>query len=125
MATRAPRPESVFVGHVCYSIEWLPNDEWERSGENPNWAGVSKHMEMRIIIRLVVGAQEVHFQETLLHEILHAVWATTGLNHAHESFPDEEREEALVSMQSPGLVFVLKHNPQVLKYIISDGSHVR
>ena len=50
--------------------------------------------------------------DTLLHEIMHAVWHYMGLNEKHE-------EESVVNRLSTGLTQVFCDNPSLLKWIDS------
>lgn len=52
-------------------------------------------------------------QETLLHEVLHAILDVTG--HAHEL--EDEDEEILVRRLSPALLVVLQQNPALVEYL--------
>jgi hypothetical protein len=120
-----PRPDHVFIGHLTVGIEWLSEDEWEIRRLGDDLRGISDHMKSFIGMRLMPATPEAMFQETLVHEILHLVWATMGLNHTHLHFPADEREEAIITTQSAGLMFVIQNNPEVMAYLTSDGTEVR
>lgn len=51
--------------------------------------------------------------DTLLHEVLHAVWLAAG---AHESKP--KTEEAVISTLTPGLLCALRNNPNLVKFLV-------
>lgn len=120
-----PRPEHVHVGHVTYSVLWLTNDEWTARNHEADWGGISNHQQNYIGVRLMTGVQETTYQEYLLHEVLHCVWATTSLNFNAKFFPEDDREEAIIQTEAQGLLFVMKHNPDLVKYLTSDGNMVR
>lgn len=117
-----PRPDHLFVGPYVFEIRWLTNDEWVAQNQDENWGGVTDHSFLYIAIRLGAGVPEVRYQEVLMHEITHAVWSTIGLNHIHDSFDKDVREEEIITLQSPMLLFVLQHNPDIVKYLQSDGT---
>jgi hypothetical protein len=77
-----------------------------------------------IQVRLAGLATESHYQEVLLHEVLHAVWDSTMLTHINLN-EQSDAEEFVISLQTPPLLFILKQNPGLSKYLLSDGGHVR
>lgn len=120
-----PRPEHCFIGNLTFTIAWLSEDEWDERRLGSDLRGISDHMKAFIGVRLMPGVPESMFQETLLHEALHMVWATVGLNHTHTHFPADEREESVITTTSPGLIFLMQNNPEVMGYLLSDGTLVR
>jgi hypothetical protein len=125
MATpkHAPRPDHVFVGPDTYAVEWLTDGEWLKSENDDNWCGLTEHIGRRIQMRLMdPSTPEAHYQQILLHEVLHATWATAGLNHTHRHFPEDEREEELITSMTSPLLFVVQQNPHVLAWLTSDGT---
>jgi Zn-dependent peptidase ImmA (M78 family) len=52
--------------------------------------------------------------ETLFHELLHAVWETTG------GTTTELEEEKIISMISPTLLAALKDNKELRRYLFND-----
>lgn len=117
-AAKATRPDHVFVGHMTFAIDYLTEDEWGQANEDDDWCGVTRHSAASIRVRLVPNANEQHVKETTLHEILHCVWSATGLNHVHDSFNSDNREEQLITIMSPALLFVLQQNPHVMKWLV-------
>lgn len=125
MATRVPRPDSVKVGNHQYSIVWLTTDEWLQ-GHHPDEADGTTYSRANIIvIKLDSEAQESHYQEVVVHEVMHAVWDETMATHYHGNVDEEEREEFLVGLTSPAMLAVLKDNSHLVKYLVSDGYHRR
>ncbi len=58
-------------------------------------------------------------RETLLHEVIHAVWSQTFLD---VKYPDEEGDsegEAIIRELSPRLLAVLRDNPKLVEYLVS------
>jgi len=113
----ARRPKQVVVGPWTYNIEFMSDKEWLDAGENPDWGGVSAHQETRIRLRMTPTVSEDTLRETLLHEVLHCVWAATQLNHFRPRKRDYE--EQIVAMMSPTLLRVLSDNPAVLAYLVN------
>ena len=96
-------PNSVKIGSVNYSIDFVPDlrdDDGERlTGQHDYNVGV---------IRLddaVYNMDILH--NTLMHEVLHGIWA-------HQSLPTANEEEYVSSIAN-GLTMVLKDNPKLLE----------
>jgi hypothetical protein len=108
------RPTKVKVGHVLFTIKWVDKDDWK----DPETDGT---MEMSSgTIEINVGPEEsmeIHRQECLMHEILHAVFATTQITHEKWHRLDDV-EEHVVRYTSPTLMNVLRDNPKVLEYLL-------
>lgn len=125
MAARVERPESVFIGHTTWSIDWLTGDEWRVHNHPDSADGICYARRNQICIRIEAEARESHYQNTVWHEITHAIWDETGLTHYLKDVASDEQEEFNVGLQSPLMVFVMKHNPQLIKWLQSDGTLVR
>ena len=55
--------------------------------------------------------------DTLLHELLHAVWYHQGMReHKIES------EEQIVATLAPGILDVLRRNPKIVEYLVNGES---
>ena len=101
-------PATVKVGYRTYRIEiW---DTLEAMGANRY--GECSHTAR--CIRVDVRHGPVQAAETLLHEILHAVWTIQMLK-------DDDGEERAVSAVSNGLTAVWIDNPGLLEWF---SSHV-
>jgi hypothetical protein len=127
-SARVPRPTSVKVGIINYKIKYCTEVDWERYGNDNEAGGLTRNRQQEIHVLLIHDADEVIYQEVLLHEIQHAVWSTTMMSH-HDFRNDisdgEGVEEVAIRMTTPLLMMVLRDNPQVFRYITSDGNHVR
>lgn len=55
-------------------------------------------------------------QETLMHEVLHAVFAQSGVDLSHN------KEERVVAAISPYLLMLLRDNPKLYKYLCQNSS---
>lgn len=120
MAAYVPRPDHAFVGNHTYDIEWLTAGEWEGRRMQENADAVTFATQQYIGLLLHDGVQESHYQEVLLHELTHAAWDASMLTHVDLS-EIEDHEEFLISAQSPPLLGILKSNPDIVKYLMSDG----
>lgn len=69
--------------------------------EHPKHAGVFKDREC--LIEIVNEQSSQQQADTLIHEILHAIWATRGL-------PDKVCEEECVTRLASGLATVIRDN---------------
>lgn len=124
MAAHVPRPDHAFVGNHTYSIEWLDVQEWEDRRLDDSADAMTHARHQTIQVRVYGPSAESHYQEVLLHELLHTVWDSTMLTH-QDLTKQDDAEEFVISMQSPPLLFILKQNPDLVKWLLSDGTVVR
>jgi hypothetical protein len=64
-------------------------------------------------------AKDQHAQQqrdTLLHEILHGVWSEMGITEDVK----EEQEETVVRRMGTGLLYVIRHNPELLELLTME-----
>jgi hypothetical protein len=120
----APRPEHIFIGNHTYQVEWLSQNEWEDRRLDEHADALTHARHQLIQIRTYAPSRESHYQEVLFHELTHAVWDSTMLTHADLS-AQEDPEEFVIGLQSPQLLFILKQNPDLVKWLMSDGTVVR
>lgn len=57
-------------------------------------------------------------QETLLHEVMHALFATLGLDYEWEN----DEEEKFIRRFSPALLNLIQRNPALIRYLQADLS---
>jgi hypothetical protein len=55
-------------------------------------------------------------RETVLHELIHAMWHQTGLD---RKFKDSDEEEVAWSL-APRILALLKHNPDLVSYLVEE-----
>lgn len=122
-----PRPDEVVVGPHLYTIEWLDTDEWMGRDFDMEKGGLTFNHKYKIFIRLTPDTPESHYQETVLHEVTHAIWSTVGFNYVDGLFAEANHdvEERVILMQTPLLLHVLKENPILAKYVLSEGRETR
>jgi hypothetical protein len=125
MAARlVERPEVVQINQDMWRINWLSDDEWGAAHLDDNSGGLTYGRETTIYIRTAPNCMEQHYQATLLHELMHAALSTnygTGQS-AMDEMKADEAEEFMVGLLAPPLLFVLKYNEHVRKYLLSDGT---
>lgn len=122
---RHPRPEHVFIGNHTWEIRWIDTDQWTVEREPEDADAVTHARINQIAVKLDPGAMESHYQESVVHEIMHAVWDATMLTHYHSNVTDSDREEFIVGASTPMLLFVIKQNPQLVAWLLDDGTVVR
>lgn len=101
--TRSNHPKKIKIGPYDYTVKEYPKDE-----ENNYGACVYRHQE--IYISRNQNAQRA--ADTLLHEVMHAIWDAAGL----EAVPDLH-EEVVVRMMSTWLTGVLNDNKAFREFI--------
>jgi len=102
--TASPMPASVKIGHLKYKIvEWAP-----RESVSADRYGECSHAEQVIRVTRMFGRPKQ--ASTLLHEIIHAIWAMWSIH-------DGDNEERTVGMLEKGLAAVWVDNPDVFAWI--------
>lgn len=99
-----PMPQSVRVGPFDYRVQSWPSREAsaaDRFGECDRFNNV---------IRVRDDISRQRSAETMIHEILHAVWDTQGLG-------DNETEERIVTCFGLGLSQVIRDNPDFVAWV--------
>jgi hypothetical protein len=100
-------PKKLKIGAVDYTTHLLPEGTKDQYG-----ACVYSHQ------RIYLSQDMPHQQasDTLLHEVIHAIWAEAGLDH----IPDLN-EETIVRTIATWLRMVMRDNPSFLPFI-SDST---
>lgn len=124
MAAHVSRPDYAYVGNHTYTINWFTQQEWEAGHLDPDSDACTFASLKQIYIRLLDQVVESHYQELVLHELMHAVWDSTMLTHTKLTEP-EDPEEFIIGISTPALLFTLRMTPDLNKYLMSDGSVVR
>lgn len=113
------RPSKVIIGPHTYDILW-GEGSWKKyaKGSDDNDIGQTLVRENKLLIKgwdLALSQA----QDTLLHEILHAIfrtWGWSGLDFGK----GHDLEEAVVSVTTPHLLQVLRDNPKVYEWLVSN-----
>jgi hypothetical protein len=100
---------SVKIGPVFYDIVL------EDKLEDDDYGYCEPHVQ-RIVISKDQSYQ--HVGDTLLHEIMHAIWHESGLFSVKR--PDEEQ---IVRTTSTWLIMVINDNPHIIKFIKNAKDH--
>jgi hypothetical protein len=106
-------PKTIKVGSRIYKVSARRRD-LHRTQSEIQQSVLGATMNHRLKIHLDKKAAAGVVQETLLHEVLHAVTEFTGLDDNLG-----ESEEDFVNRLSPVLLQVLRDNPELVEYLLS------
>lgn len=104
-------PSKVKVGHLYYEVRAMEDHEPRASGA---WGKTSM---LHLRIELDTSLPLPHQANTLLHEIMHAVWRTLEFDFIEAQQNLQEKEEAYVSAMSSALSMVMHDNPNVFDWV--------
>jgi hypothetical protein len=116
----APRPTSVKIGHLEFSIHFIPETEWTvPNGNDPDLQGIFLANQGRINIRVQNDVHEQVLRETLWHEILHGCWWFMGMASlpVAPGLDKESQEEDVVLRVTHCTFMVMQDNPDVMAYL--------
>jgi hypothetical protein len=99
-------PPTVTVGPYEYTFREIDELERNRNG----YMGLCSEEDLEIAIAL--GTAPAHQAETMVHELLHAIWGAGSL--ADEGPVDEEQ---IVTVLAKGILQVARDNPEVISWI--------
>jgi len=105
------RPTAVKIGPYNWKIKWGHADVLQF---HPYGDAVGACDESSLIIAVTPGKAEDFGRSTLLHEILHACVQ------ASSPVVDSEHEEAMVAAITAPLLGVLRENPEIVDYLITE-----
>ena len=114
------RPTELVCGVHTMVIEWLSNTAW-RNRELIEEAKGHHDWERGTITMRLTGCSEQLLRETLLHEVMHAVIAMSGLQKHWPSGTSEDPEEVLVEFSSVALLQVMQANPALVSYLMDSS----
>lgn len=102
-------PKKIKVDHLTYTITLDPG-----IGDIGHFGLCNSNDQ---IIRLYSKMNKERMKETLLHEVLHAIYYSRGMRQV----PNESlTEELIVDQIGVGLITVLNNNPELRKYLLSS-----
>lgn len=119
-AQPAPRPRSVKIGHIDFTINWIDDAEWTTpNGHDPSLQGNFQSNEGRINIRVQKDVHEQTMRETLWHEIMHGCWWFMCLAQlpVAPGLDKEDQEEDVVFRITHATLLVMQANPDVMAYL--------
>lgn len=93
-------PMSIKVGPYDYQVEYVD------SFPDGRWGETEHHT---LTIRLAIDQAAGQERDTVLHELLHAVWSSMDIG-------KPKSEEKVVHRLSTGLLAVLRDNPDLVRY---------
>lgn len=102
-------PKTLKIGALDYKFQVVK--ELKEADGTTSWGEIE--YETYTISAERVQPSAASAADTLLHEILHAIWRETSLNETI----DAEVEEKIVRTLTTGLVGVLRDNPAVVRWL--------
>lgn len=114
----ATLPDSIRVGYLNYAVETyhpISATAHAKHGE---------HSPLEQKIRLHEDQTPQQMANTIIHEVLHAIFYQSGIRNVA---PEHIGEELIVDSLSNGLCQVFQDNPKLLEYImlqLGDGNAV-
>lgn len=111
-------PDRVKVGPKYYKLQTSP-EHWNQLCADESVGGAYGHTDNKtLVISISPYQSSSEYQDTLLHEILHAVWAQgPDIGATMDDIGQDGREEYLVGRQSPWLLLVLQDNPRLFEFL--------
>lgn len=106
-------PKSIKVGPYRYAVR-VDDATVDKEAGGRDLYAITRTGVHEIVFR----KNTEDLQATLLHEVLHAVWALSGLDGRWESHPTEE--DAIETLDSL-LLAVLQENPSLVSYLTAAG----
>lgn len=99
------RPSEVKVGPYRYDIEYRD----EVSESEPDLFGLTVNRDHKIIVS--ARQSDAALRDTVLHEVMHAIFFTSGL------FREVENEERIVAAAATWLLMLLQDNPRLARWL--------
>lgn len=122
-------PESVKIGAKSYQIHWTAEEWMERPDEKREEGAWALTSHPKLGIWILPELHPVNKRETLLHEVLHCVYASSGgdvrnmtMNHASDTLDIEEY--TITRLEAPLMAFMID-NPDVLAFIVIGADEDR
>jgi hypothetical protein len=104
---KAPMPQFVMVNPHSFELKVVP-----RLSTDAGVCGLCGEDDQRIAIDDDLG--DTVEKETVLHELMHAIWHFT---HLDKKYTDED-EEAVAWTMAPRLLALLRDNPELVAYLV-------
>jgi hypothetical protein len=108
-------PSKIFCGGLVYSVVLSSKEVTLHTSGGPDVDGICCHDDSTIYIRDHFALSYMRY--TLLHECMHAVAFSAGINDAHKP---ELGEEDAVRAFTPGVLAMLRQNPLLVAFLTGD-----
>lgn len=114
----ADLPAAVTVGPFRYEVS-CDQAAIDRAGQEAGANLLGQHSPRAGTIALAPDLSGDAEAETLLHEVLHALFDATGVGggDGDETLLDRDAEERLIRQCSPMLLDLLRRNPDLVAYL--------
>lgn len=110
------RPEVIWVGAFPFKIYFDHVKLAVMTADDGVKAAVGACNADKLEIVIDERLPEPRQRDVLIHEVLHAMWAFSGIRNA-----DELTEEFVVDALSADLLYVLRVNPDFVEYLITGS----
>lgn len=104
---KSKAPETIRIGYQDFTLRMQPYSI-ETAGEYGHTHKVNS------VISVNLMGNSIEQVNTLIHECLHAIYHTQGIK------TDGDVEELVVNSLANGLVQMIRDNPQLIEYILSE-----
>lgn len=104
-------PKKVKVGPHDYVIEKMTTDLVQAS----NAVGACLEVESKIIYD--PGQSQGQVRDTILHELLHAVWGQTYMDKKYDDNAPDSEGELMIHELAPRILALLRDNPALVKFL--------
>jgi hypothetical protein len=101
---------------IYVSPHWFEVKYQKDLAKNAGATGTCAEDEQYILIDPELGATVM--RETMLHEILHAVWHQTELDNRYSN----DEEEKIVWTLAPRLLALIRENPDLMTFLMEPDS---
>lgn len=108
---KAVIPVAVQIGPYLYTVERNQTAALQAKVENRSASCVGSNDPGAQVIRIDPEQGPDSTVDTLLHEVLHAVWSLVGLHEGTAS----KYEEQVIAALSPSLLDTLRRNPDFVR----------
>lgn len=106
------RPKKIKLASQTWKIVWVPEPWEDDAGDVVLGECCTIRMEIRVCTSRPLAAQK----ETLLHELIHAIFSTFGLTvpARGKAF---DREEEVVSFLAEPMLMLMQQNPKLVAWL--------
>ena len=103
-------PGKIQVGPVTYTVKVGPITATDHDPDTLSGLAIHRDAE----IQVVDNQAPAQARDTMLHEVLHCLFAVSGL---FLPVDQAEEEEKFVSLLTPWLTMLLRDNPELVDYL--------